>query len=98
VWNPAIRRSVVGSRAIVALAVTVWTAAAQAGPVPTPTPPLATRSIVGCGYGSSGQATPPDSVNGVLGTATRIAARHIHSCAIQAGTDYIESTRIKCFE
>jgi hypothetical protein len=34
----------------------------------------------------SGQATPPDAVNGVSGTATHIAAGSNHSCAIQAGT------------
>jgi alpha-tubulin suppressor-like RCC1 family protein len=34
----------------------------------------------------SGQATPPDAVNGVSGTATDIAAGGRHSCAIQAGT------------
>jgi hypothetical protein len=33
-----------------------------------------------------GQATPPDAVNGVSGTATAIAAGRVHSCAIQAGT------------
>ena len=30
--------------------------------------------------------TPPNAVNGVLGTATDIAAGSYHSCAIQAGT------------
>ncbi len=35
--NATIRRSVVGSLVIVALAVTVWSAVAQAGPIPTPT-------------------------------------------------------------
>ena len=58
----SIRRSVVGSLVIVALAVIAWSAIAQPGP------------------------TPPDSVNGVSGTATDIATGNYHSCAIQAGT------------
>jgi hypothetical protein len=37
VSNATIRLSVVGSLVIVALAVTVWSAVAQAGPIPTPT-------------------------------------------------------------
>ncbi len=35
--NATIRRSVLGSLAVVALAVTVWAAVAKAGPTPTPT-------------------------------------------------------------
>ena len=34
----------------------------------------------------TGQATPPTSVNGILGTASAIAAGVTHSCAIQSGT------------
>jgi len=37
-------------------------------------------------FPDSGQATPPDAVNGVSGTATDIAAGGRHSCAIQAST------------
>jgi hypothetical protein len=42
--------------------------------------------VVGWGSDYNGQATPPDAVNGVSGTATHIAAGNAHSCAIQAGT------------
>jgi hypothetical protein len=42
--------------------------------------------VVGWGDDNYGQATPPDAVNGVSGTATDIAAGGDHSCAIQAGT------------
>jgi hypothetical protein len=42
--------------------------------------------VVGWGYDIYGQATPPDAVNGVLGTATHIAGGDHHSCAIQAIT------------
>jgi mannose/fructose/N-acetylgalactosamine-specific phosphotransferase system component IIC len=71
------------------------TATASASPSPTPTPsatptaaPLPPGSAVGWGYdgSGSGQATPPDAVNGVSGTATDVAAGNWHSCAIQAGT------------
>jgi hypothetical protein len=41
--------------------------------------------VVGWGYNHRGQATPPDAVNGVSGTATDIAAGEFHSCAIKAG-------------
>ncbi len=87
-----IRTSIVESFVIGALAVTVWSAVAQAGPTPTPTatptagPIGSTGSVVGWGRDSYGQATPPDTVNGVFGTATEIAAGGQHSCAIQAGT------------
>jgi len=81
VSNATIRRSVVGPLVIVALAVTVWSAVAQAGPTPTPT-----GGVVGWGFDGDGQATPPDDVNGVTGTATEIAASRYQSCAIQAGT------------
>jgi hypothetical protein len=46
-----------------------------------------TGNVVCWGDDSYGQATPPDSVNGISGTATAIAADGDHSCAIQAGTD-----------
>jgi len=42
--------------------------------------------VVGWGRGASVPETPPDTVNGVAGTATGIAAGGNHSCAIQAGT------------
>jgi len=106
--SATISRSVAEPLVIVALAVTVWAAVAQAGPTPMPIPPVPTGSVVGWGSDYlyrydyppeyTGQATPPDSVNGVSGTATDVAAGGEHSCAIQAGTDYIVSTRIKCFE
>jgi hypothetical protein len=81
--NATTRRSVVGSLVIVALAVTAWSAVAQAGPIPTPVP---TGSVVGWGHDQVGQASPPDAVNGVAGTATEVAAGYYTSCAIQAGT------------
>ncbi len=81
--NASIRRSVVGFLVVVALAVTVWSAVAKAGPIPTPAP---IGSVVGWGSDSHGQATPPRAVNGVSGTAKAIAAGDFHSCAIQAGT------------
>jgi hypothetical protein len=89
VSNATIRRSVVGSLSIVAIAATVWSAVAQAGPTPTPPappPPAPIGSVVGWGTDGYGQATPPDAVNGVSGTATDIAAGGRHNCAIQAGT------------
>jgi len=46
----------------------------------------ATGPVVAWGLDDWGQATPPDAVNGVDGTATQIAADYAHSCAIQAGT------------
>jgi hypothetical protein len=45
-----------------------------------------TGAVVGWGSDDNGQATPPDAVNGVSGTATAIAAGHEHSCAIQAAS------------
>ena len=42
--------------------------------------------VVGWGRGSSVPEMPPDTVTGVSGTATGIAAGDDHSCAIQAGT------------
>jgi hypothetical protein len=45
-----------------------------------------TGEVVCWGRDNLGQATPPDTVNGVSGTATDITAGGIHSCAIQAGT------------
>ncbi len=81
--NASIRRSVVGFLVIVAFVVTVWSAVAKAGPIPTPAP---IGSVVGWGSDSHGQATPPRAVNGVSGTAKSIAAGDFHSCAIQAGT------------
>jgi hypothetical protein len=45
-----------------------------------------TDNVVCWGYDGAGKATPPDTVNGVSGTATDIAAGGTHSCAIQAGT------------
>jgi len=45
-----------------------------------------TANVVCWGRDNVGQATPPNAVNGVSGTATNIAAGGIHSCAIQAGT------------
>jgi hypothetical protein len=66
--------------------------ATPTGPTPTPTatptaaPPRPPGSVVGWGDDYYGQAIPPDDVNGVLGTATHIAAGRRHSCAIQAGT------------
>jgi hypothetical protein len=38
------------------------------------------------GWGSNGALAPPDSVNGVLGTASAIAPGLSHICAIQGGT------------
>ena len=105
--NATIRRSVVESLLIVAVAVTAWAAVAQAGPTPTPTAtpaatptatPVAipTGSVVGWGVDDDGEATPPDAVNGVSGTATDIAAGgeqsaegSEHSCAIQADTGIV---------
>jgi alpha-tubulin suppressor-like RCC1 family protein len=43
-------------------------------------------SVVGWGDDYVGEATPPNAVNGIWGTATDIAAGRGHSCAIQAGT------------
>ncbi len=40
--------------------------------------------VVGWGRDDLGQSTPPDTVNGVSGTATGIAASGGHSCAIHA--------------
>ena len=57
--------------------------------------------VVGWGLDGDGQVTPPNTVNGVLGNATDIAAGEFHSCAIQAGTgnvvcwgddDYLQAT------
>ncbi len=55
-------------------------------PTPTPTPPPPPGSVVGWGDEHYGQASPPDAVNGVSGTATDVTAGGNHSCAIQAGT------------
>jgi hypothetical protein len=56
-------------------------------PAPTPSPtPAPPGPVVGWGYDGYGQTTPPDTVNGISGTATDIAAGSIHSCAIQSGT------------
>jgi hypothetical protein len=82
VSNATICRSVVRPLVIVALVVTVWAAVAQAGPTPTPVPIVPTGSVVGWGWDAYGQATPPDAVNGVSGTATDIAAGGNHSLAI----------------
>src|SRR6266516_2460581 len=49
----------------------------------------ATGAVVCWGENSQGAATPPDSVNGTLGTASAIAAGQYHSCAIRVGTDAI---------
>jgi hypothetical protein len=38
--------------------------------------------VVGWGYDYYGQATPPDAVNGVSGTATDVATAYIHTLAI----------------
>jgi CSLREA domain-containing protein len=61
-----------------------------ATPIPTATPSagpaLPPGSVVGWGLDNDGQATPPNAVNGVSGTATHIAAGGRDSCAIQAGT------------
>jgi len=64
------------------------TPTATTTPTATPTapPPPPTGSVVGWGYDNYDQATPPDAVNGVSGTATDIAAGGYHSCAIQAVT------------
>jgi hypothetical protein len=43
-------------------------------------------AVIGAGVGWGSQPTPPDSVNGVSGTATAVAVGHEFSCAIQAGT------------
>jgi alpha-tubulin suppressor-like RCC1 family protein len=48
-----------------------------------------TGEIVCWGSDNVGQATPPDDVNGVSGTASDITAGHYRSCAIQAGTDEV---------
>ena len=45
-----------------------------------------TGDVVCWGSNTYDQATPPDAVNGISGTATDIAAGDFHSCAIQAGT------------
>ena len=45
-----------------------------------------TGAVVCWGANDSGQATPPPSVDGTVGTASAIAAGAFHSCAIQAGT------------
>jgi len=81
VSNATIRHPVVGPLVIVALAVTVSAAVAQAGPIPTPT-----DWVVGWGSDNFGQATPPRAVNGASGTATDIAGGTFHSCAIQTDT------------
>ena len=41
------------------------------------------------GWGNPDGVTPPDAVNGVLGTAANISAGDDHSCAIQAGTNNV---------
>jgi hypothetical protein len=41
--------------------------------------------VVGWGWDFYSQATAPNAVNGVSGTATDIAAGRLHGCAIQAG-------------
>ncbi len=45
-----------------------------------------TGPVVGWGDNTYGKATPPDTVNGISGTATDIAVGSWHSCASQAGT------------
>jgi hypothetical protein len=45
-----------------------------------------TGAVVCWGDDSLGQASPPPSVNGTVGTASAIAAGGLHSCAIQAGS------------
>ena len=97
--NSINRHLILGSLLIVALGATVWSAVAHAGVTPTPTaaptspPSLSSGSVVGWGVDADGEATPPDAVNGVLGTAIAIAAGgeesavgSEHSCAIQAPT------------
>ena len=42
--------------------------------------------VIGWGSNGYGQARPPDTVNGISGTATEVAAGGWHTCAIQAGT------------
>ena len=62
--NATIRRSVVGSLVIVALAVTVWSVVAQAGPVPTATAtPTATPSATPMATRTACDPFPDDSNN-----------------------------------
>ncbi|MCH7869778.1 MAG: hypothetical protein IH881_18940 [Myxococcales bacterium] len=60
--NATIRRSVVGSLVIVALAVTVWSAVAQAGPTPSATP-TATPSATPMATPTACDPFPDDSNN-----------------------------------
>jgi hypothetical protein len=48
-----------------------------------------TNNVVCWGWDEYGQVTPPNSVNGISGTAIDIALGDSHSCATQASTDNV---------
>lgn len=59
------------------------------------------NGVIGWGDNSHGYVTPPDTVNGKLGTASEVAAGYDYSCAIQTGSgavvcwgnnDYLKAT------
>ncbi len=83
--NARIRHSVVGSLVIVALAVTVWSAVAQAGPTPSATPtatpsatPTATASATPMATPTAGDPFPDDSNNELAQCSLDLRGCHIN--------------------